>query len=97
MSTVIKPTIGRVVWYYYKPKQDQPMAAVISWVHTDKLVNLTVSDKGRHMSGSLEIPLVQANEEIPGDPYCTWMPYQIGQAKKAEELQAKVDEDKKEA
>lgn len=37
MSTVIKPTIGRVVWYFGSTADTTPRAAIICHVHNDHL------------------------------------------------------------
>lgn len=85
--TVIKPTIGRVVHFYFSKfrKDGQPQAAIISYVHSDNRVNLAAFDKNGSSYPAKGIQLVQEGEALPEQlPYATWMPYQIGQAKKEE-------------
>lgn len=94
----IKPTIGRRVWFRPSTQflernptvtqlgSGQPMDAGIVYVHHDHMVNLAVCDHvGRtHMVPS--VPLLAGQWE-PGDAdyaVCEWMPYQKGQAAKAE-------------
>jgi hypothetical protein len=95
-QTMIKPTVGRVVWYYPPGKQagvDQPLAALIAYVWSDMCVNLAIFDgNGQpYPPGHTSILLVQEGTPVPsGGNYCTWMPYQMGQAAKAEELQKKL-------
>lgn len=92
--TIIKPTIGRVVWF--RPSQntvdpgfashgnDQPYAAMIAHVHSDRLVNLSVFDANGTAHSRTSVELVQDGGAIPGHGYyCEWMPYQKGQASKA--------------
>mgnify|MGYP000190283694 FL=1 len=85
---MISPTIGRVVWFYprgHQPNQ-QPLAAMVAHVWSDTCVNLVIFDaNGRPMADPpTSVLLVQPESEVPtGDHYCTWMPYQIGQAKAA--------------
>jgi hypothetical protein len=94
---MIKPTIGRVVWYknddeYIKAHNDpaQPLAAIITYVHDDRLVNLAVFDMyGVAISRTL-VPLLQDDDKEPGIHYCMWMPYQKGQAAKTEQLEATI-------
>lgn len=88
---VIKPTPGRVVWYF--PDQDdkiirngsEPLAAIIACVCTDRFVHLAVFDANGHSESRTGIVLLQEGETAPSrGPHCAWMPYQLGQAKKAE-------------
>lgn len=85
--TFIKPTVGRVVWYYERPPGDgdQPLAAHIAYVHSDALVNLMVIDANGESLSKTSVTLRQDDSGDWGDrPYCTWMPYQKGQAAKYE-------------
>lgn len=82
---MITPTIGRVVWYH-KPGstlEQQPNAAIISYVLSDSWVNLVVFDEYGVAHGESNVRLFQGGDEVrPSGHYCEWMPYQIGQAKK---------------
>lgn len=81
MSTVIKPTVGRVVWFREPEHTHLTLAAIIAFVHNDALVNLAVFDQNGNAHARTSIPLVQDGEPTPQlGPYCCWMPYQIGQA-----------------
>lgn len=87
---MIKPTVGRIVWYWVaKPSpQKQPLAAVVASVIDDGLVNLAVFDASGASHPERNVPLIQ--EDIPAMPgvhYCEWMPYQKGQAAKTEALE----------
>lgn len=88
---MIKPTVGRVVWFY-KWSQGQghkgPLAAHVCKVHSDSLVNLMVIDEQGEPRAETSVRLVQESEEIPDRDYCGWMPYQVGQAKKTEQAEA---------
>lgn len=81
-NEVIKPTVGRVVWFYryeYKP-EEQPLAAIVAYVWGDRQVNLCVFDQNGVSLCKTRVKLVQPGDEIPsGGNYCAWMPYQIGQ------------------
>lgn len=80
MSVRIKPTVGRVVWYWLggTTKQAQPFAAIIAFVLSDSRVNLSVIDPDGGQHGEQDVPLIQEEEEKPGYGinYCEWMPYQ---------------------
>jgi hypothetical protein len=88
---MIKPTTGRVVWYQpneYDAKMlgnsDQPLAAMVAYVHSDHLVNLMVIDANGVTHSRTSVALVQEGESpVVGASFCEWMPYQIGQAKKS--------------
>ncbi|WP_439624127.1 hypothetical protein [Gemmata sp.] len=87
MSTVIKPTVGRVVLFYPADRlvQDQPLAAVVAAVWGDRCVNLGVFHRnGVPMSHPpTSVTLVQPGDVPPSvGAYCTWMPYQIDKAAK---------------
>lgn len=88
---MIKPTIGRVVWFTPSKNSTQPgfvagdqkLAALIAYVHSDKMVNLAVFDANGNSHSVCSVELIQ--EGYPKDSngfYCEWMPYQIGQAAK---------------
>lgn len=97
---MIKPTVGRIVWY--TPSQndkeriaynDQPLAAIVVYVHQDGLVKLAVFDaNGDHHTRGF-VPLLQDDDARPEDGfYCEWMPYQKGQAAKTESLEQQLKE-----
>jgi len=86
---VIKPTVGRIVWFWRSYQPDvvddaQPMAAIVAYVHSDIMVNLSVIDHNGHHFSKTSVRLQQEGSDPPAfnEMYCEWMPYQIGQAKK---------------
>lgn len=84
---MIVPSIGRVVWFYahkgQKDNGDQPSAALVVFVHNERLVNLATFDKYGGICGWQGVTLVQEGDETPeASAFCMWMPYQIGQAKR---------------
>lgn len=95
-NSIIKPTVGRVVWFRPSPNSvepsfirhndGQPYAATIARVWNDALVNLTVFDANGFPHSRTSVPLLQAGGGgfVPVGMYCEWMPYQKGQAAKAE-------------
>ena len=95
---MIKPTVGRVVWYVAcegdqhgsdpLPKSDQVCAALIAYVHSDTMVNLAVIDCNGKTHSRRSVALV--HEGAKEGPYCTWMPFQKGQAAKTEALEKQV-------
>lgn len=90
---MIKPTVGRVVWFWrdVKETQHQPFAASISFVHGDRMVNLGYLDHNGTHKAATSVHLVQAGDEAqPTTYFCEWMPYQQGQAAKTEALEKKL-------
>lgn len=92
---MIKPTIGRVVWYWpigLKSKEagDQPCSAQVAYVHNDRMINIGFFDHNGHACAETSVVLVQEGDEYPNGPFATWMPYQMGQAAKTEQLQQQV-------
>lgn len=97
MSAVITPTPGRIVWFYPAAYDGiamigrDPLAAIIAGVHNDSLVNLAVFDAHGNMQQRSNVTLVQPDETaVTEGPMATWMPYQVGQAAKTEQLQAQI-------
>lgn len=88
---IIKPTIGRVVWYWptqgVRCESDQPRAALITYVHEDDLVNIISFTKYGVAVPIQKVLLVQEGVEHPvTGHFAQWMPYQVGQAKKHEPM-----------
>lgn len=92
MSTM-KPTIGRRVWYWPNGvtatdttpfsiiDKAQALDAGVVYVWNDRMVNLDVTDHYGTHHRATSVPLLQPGEAPPtSGGYCTWMPYQIGQA-----------------
>jgi hypothetical protein len=80
--TVIRPTIGRVVWYKATLHEDYPgaragfQAAMICAVLNDRLVNLLVVDQAGNTMGRTMVPLIQPGDESQLQwGYCCWPEY----------------------
>jgi hypothetical protein len=93
MSTVIKPTVGRIVWFYPSQNTDEagftrhvegggPYAALIAHVWNDCMVNLSVFDANGTAHPRTSVLLLQGECDAPEYALCGWMPYQLGQARK---------------
>lgn len=83
---VIKPTVGRVVWFYNAPGAPE-RAAIIAHVWSDTCINAAIitQDGQMYPQPPTSIPLIQDGTPLPtAGYYCTWMPFQVGQAAKAE-------------
>lgn len=84
---MIKPTIGRQVWYWHLGPipRTQPEAATVAYVHSDTLVNLQVISHQGFARSETSVQLCQGDGDLPSSKCCEWMPYQKGQAVKTEE------------
>lgn len=96
-SRAIKPTVGRRLWYFAS-KSDylgstvpmtvsdraKPLDAGIAYVHSDRLINISVADQNGVLHNRTSITLYQAGEDVPFEVggYCVWMDYQVQQAAK---------------
>jgi hypothetical protein len=90
---MIKPTVGRVVWFYASTDQREPLAAIITKVCNDHLINIAMFSEDGVSSGYNSVALLQYGEPVPQIGfYCTWMPYQLGQAAKTEQAESKLNE-----
>lgn len=89
---MIKPTVGRVVWLWNAPlgtvkAATQPFAATIAYVYDDQLISVSYVDHNGDQYGARHVKLLQDDQSGIPDPkegeraYCTWMPYQVGQAR----------------
>lgn len=96
---MIDPTIGRKVWYWPNGaeettvyRDDQALDASVCFVHeaTDdwRRINVSVIDHAGTLHGRQHVALVQEGEPKPdaGTPYCEWMPFQRGQAKRRDPM-----------
>lgn len=94
---IISPTVGRVMWFWPNESRTQspripvidfvqPCCALVTFVHGDDSgkVNLSVVDHYGEARAMRDVLVVQDGESKPepGTPFVSWMPYQIGQAKK---------------
>jgi len=95
---MINPSIGRVVWFH-PPKgdenivyRDQALAAIVTYVWSDRMVNLVVFDANGLHSAHTSVNLLQDDDAAPEyGRYAEWMPFQKGQAMKFAELEKKID------
>ena len=96
---MITPTVGRVVWFrpHVADKEmqihdvRQPCNAQIVFVWNDRLVNLACHDHDGNAFQRTSVPLLQDDDKKPEDGFfACWMPYQKGQAAKAEQLEEKL-------
>lgn len=91
---MIKPTVGRVVWYWPGPTDSivgndgsQPLAAMIAHVWSDTCVNLAVFDGNGVGFNRTSVLLLQEDSPRPSTNFAEWMPYQKGQAARTEQLE----------
>lgn len=95
---MIKPTVGRVVLFTPTALEDnrfdksQKLAAMITYVWNNRMVNLVAFSPDGQPRGATSVTLLQ-DDDVPSELgyYAEWMPYQVGQAAKTEELQRQLD------
>ena len=89
---MIKPTVGRVVWFYPagSANKEQPLAAIIAHVWSDTCVNLAVFDANGISSNQTSVFLWPGEGEAPTSLFAEWMPYQKEQAAKTEQLESQL-------
>lgn len=93
---MIEPTVGRVVWFFppesSRDPNGQPLAATIAKVLDDRHINVgALLGDGTHFAAQ-NIVLLQDGDHLsePDQAYACWMPYQKGQAAKAEKLELQL-------
>lgn len=98
---MIEPTVGRVVWYHPAESEvgehglvpsDQPLAAVVAYVHSDTIINLMIIEANGVTHARTEVTLIQGDDKAPEGAFAEWMPYQKGQAAKTEQLEKKASD-----
>ncbi len=102
MSNVIRPTVGRKVWYRPSAAElatnpgvstigDQPLDATVVAVFSDRLVNLVIFDAAGEKHVRHSVQLVQdgdvANTRLSVG-YAEWMPFQAKAAAREPALDA---------
>lgn len=96
---MITPTVGRVVYFYVKESKydfghcfiaGKPHTALIVYVHSDKLINVTAFDTNGKQYPFTSVELVQDGGQSSGEFWCEWMPFQKGQAQKTEALEKEL-------
>lgn len=87
----IAPTVGRSIHYHPAadhPDHGQTLVALIAKVNPDGTLNLAIFDSCGHHFSRQRVALIQCDDATPeGMQYCTWMPFQVGQASKTEEAE----------
>lgn len=89
-QNIIRPTPGRIVWIFgWRPASgepgddSQPLAAIVTYVHNDRLINVAAFEPNGHHRPLKNVRLWQPGEaDSDGGAHAEWMPYQIGQAAK---------------
>jgi hypothetical protein len=95
---MIKPTVGRIVWYYGSKDLViyQPLSAIICFVESDEKVNLHVFGAKGECFPRERVRLVQdlekskASDNLPDSEFCTWMPFQKAQPAVAEAVETRL-------
>ena len=73
----MKPTIGRIVHYHDVDNGGPaPMAAIVTFVHSDNMVNLAAFGHDGELQQRTSVHLVQPEDEmqVPNFSHATWPP-----------------------
>ena len=98
---MITPTVGRIVHFYPSDHDNMmvrhgnnPMAAIVTAVWNERMVNLTVFDANGIVHNITSVHLQQPGDPpvVAGTRHCEWMPYQQGQAAQTNELTPKLQD-----
>lgn len=92
---MIKPTVGRIIWVRNRPgsiNSVQPEAGQVVFVHGNQSVNVVGHDGNGTPFVLMSLYLAQEGIPLPfeGMLHAEWMPYQVGQAAKTEELEKRI-------
>lgn len=97
--TKITPTVGRMLHYvvvstqpWFAGSPGDVCAAVVARVNSESNVTLTVFDAMGRPYPVEGVPLVQEGDTFPAGNYCRWMPFQVGQAAKTDDVAVKLAE-----
>lgn len=89
-AVLIPPTVGRRILFYpgsarggYAFIIGQEHSADIAFVHSDRVINIMALDSNGNRLGITSVKLVHEGDPIPSGDHCRWMPYQVGQARRA--------------
>lgn len=88
------PTVGRALWYWptrdaraslgLGDDMDQPMAATIVCVHSDRKVNLAYYDHRGRVHRASDVLLLQGDEQyVPVTDHATWPPQPLQPARRS--------------
>ncbi len=91
---MIEPTVGRVILYRPLDEGDEETrhAAIISQVNDDETINIGVFSWVGELYHRQNVVIVQDPDEMVKNGQCNWMPYQIGQAGKADKISSDLEE-----
>src|SRR5579885_1551326 len=84
---MIRPTVGRIVWFYVRGDAEE-QAAIVTKVWNERLINVTVFSPSGAVEGYGSIRLLQDEDPVPAaEAHCRWMPYQTSVAQRTEALE----------
>lgn len=73
---VMAPTVGRVVLYRPVLGMEQPFAATVSYVHSDRMINIGYLDADGVQHNATSVALVQPGDDMsvpmPSNGFCEW-------------------------
>lgn len=91
---MITPTVGRVILIRNRTEAlrgAQPECGLVAYVHDDGKINIGGTNHHGLPFALTEVTIRQDDNEAPQGVYAEWMPYQKGQAAKAEKLESDLE------
>lgn len=101
IPVIIPPTVGHVLLYWpginddIMTNESEPLPATVAAVIDNRCVNIGYLNAFGNPSSERGVSLIQPGDEVPEHRnigYCTWMPYQFGQAAKYDKTTFTLDE-----
>lgn len=93
---MIKPVVFRMVHFFPshfegQPASDQPYAAIVCYVHSDRMINVCAFTENGQPFGACSVQLLQDDDKPPTTGYyARWGDYQKGQAAKTESMEQQL-------
>lgn len=87
------PSIGRICWVNMPVRSDQLCAAIVTYVHSESLVNLACFDRNGDIHPLMRMEFYHGDDGKVPVGRAGWMPYQVqAQAKAEAKPQVSVEE-----
>lgn len=93
---MITPTVGRVVLFHPEQPEGDPLRTLpglVCAINEDQTINIAFFNEAGNHDCAQNVLLIQDDDPAPvSGCYAEWMPYQKGQAAKAEALESQLQQ-----